>query len=293
MARSEVTVAAGAVVMDKTAAGWQVLVVHRPKYDDWSLPKGKLERGEDPAAAALREVEEETGVRVRLGRLLTPQEYAVRGRPKVVEYWTARPVGHHDVRGYPPNREIDKVRWLPLEQAGERLTHPRDRETLAEAMAARKRTHKVLVLRHAEARARKSWTHDDRLRPLLVPGIARSEHLVDVLTAHGVERIVTSSSTRCVQTVTSAAARLGLTLECTHALSEEDASARAVASLIATLADDQDVVLCTHRPVLPLVFQALGVDPARLEPGELLVVHRRKGRTVATDLQPRDHRTRT
>ena len=90
-----------------------MLLVHRPKYDDWSFPKGKLDRGERAAAAAVREVAEETGLRVRLGPPLSSQRYAVSGGMKTVHYWTGTPVGDADVSGYTPNDEIDEVEWVP------------------------------------------------------------------------------------------------------------------------------------------------------------------------------------
>src|SRR3954462_4069930 len=118
--------AAGAVVLRKG----RVLVVHRPAYDDWSFPKGKLDRGETSVAAAVREVEEETGLRVRLGVPLSRQSYPNGARNKVVDYWVGRVLGDHDVLGYLVNAEIDEVCWVDVEEAVDRLTYRRDRRTL-------------------------------------------------------------------------------------------------------------------------------------------------------------------
>ena len=107
--------AAGAVVLRKG----RVLLVHRPAYDDWSFPKGKLDRGETTVAAAVREVEEETGLRVRLGVPLSRQSYLTAARTKVVDYWVGRVVGDHDVSGYLANAEIDEVAWVDVEKAGD------------------------------------------------------------------------------------------------------------------------------------------------------------------------------
>src|SRR5690242_5455623 len=131
MTEVDLIVAAGAVVVRK---GPEVLLVHRPKYDDWSFPKGKLDPGEHETTAAVREVAEETGLDVRLGVPLTTQSYDVRNgtvRPKVVHYWAARVVGGDDVSTYRPNAEIDAVAWVPLDQAAKKLSYKRDRETLA------------------------------------------------------------------------------------------------------------------------------------------------------------------
>src|SRR6478736_4359935 len=156
--------AAGVVVFRK---GPMVLLVHRPKYDDWSFPKGKLDPGEHHVAAAVREVAEETGLDVRLGPALTSQRYRMSGgRFKHVDYWTARVVGSDDVARYRPNAEIDAVEWVPWDDAALRLTYPHDRDTLAEARPLRRRTRALVVLRHGKAHARKAWADDDRLRPL-------------------------------------------------------------------------------------------------------------------------------
>ncbi len=151
MANGAEVVAAGAVVSRK---GPEVLLVHRPKYDDWSFPKGKLDPGEHETTAAVREVAEETGLDIRLGPPLTSQRYAIRNGETVVKrvhYWAGRAVGGNDVSSYKPNEEIDKVAWVGLDKAAKRLTYDRDRETLEEFRAFRKKTHPLVVLRHGKA----------------------------------------------------------------------------------------------------------------------------------------------
>jgi 8-oxo-dGTP diphosphatase len=266
--------------------GREVLLVHRPRYDDWSFPKGKLDPGEHLTACAVREVEEETGLRVRLGRPLPQQRYRVTGgRHKVVSYWVGRAVEDDDVSGYEPNNEIDRVEWVPYELAKRRLTYAHDRETLQLAKKLRKRTRPVIVLRHGHACPRKRWTGDDRRRPLHPDGLEQARALVDTLAAYDVSRIVSSSSTRCVQTVEPYADASGWPLERTRALTEEDATAESVLALVDDLvAERENTVVCTHRPVLPTVFAALGVEDPRLEPGAMLVVHLRRGEVVATEV---------
>jgi 8-oxo-dGTP diphosphatase len=122
--------AAGGVIRRKDGA---IAVVHRPRYDDWSLPKGKLDPGETWEEAALREVREETGLRCTLGLELTPTFYHDRkGRSKAVRYWLM------DVKGgkFEPNDEVDELRWLSPKQAAKLLTYPRDAELAKEAAAA-------------------------------------------------------------------------------------------------------------------------------------------------------------
>ena len=278
--------AAGAVV---TRKGGEVLLVHRPKYDDWSFPKGKLDRGEHVVTAAVREVAEETGLDVRLGPALSRQRYRMSsGRWKAVDYWTARVVGSDDVSRYRPNAEIDAVEWVGWTDAQERLTYSYDRDTLAEARPLRRRTRALVVLRHAEARSRKGWSKDDRKRPLVRLGQAQSEKLVPILAAFDVMVAHTSSSTRCVQTVMPYVDVTGWPVKFYDELSEEDATVEGVVDLVDDLVhgdlDTGGAVLCTHRPVLPTVLDALQVPDVELEPGSMLVVHHRKGRVVATEL---------
>jgi 8-oxo-dGTP diphosphatase len=131
----EVRAAGGVVLRERAGGGVEVLVVHRPRYDDWSLPKGKLDRGEGWEQAALREVLEETGLRCRLGRELEPTRYRDRkGRRKTVRYWLMEP--REDV-GFVPNDEVDELRWLELPAAALLLTYAHDQELVASVAAGR------------------------------------------------------------------------------------------------------------------------------------------------------------
>ncbi|MFT4009897.1 MAG: NUDIX hydrolase [Nocardioidaceae bacterium] len=266
----------------------EVLVVHRPKYDDWSFPKGKLDAYEHPTTAAVRETAEETGIDVRLGPPLPPQTYPLdaRGqRRKIVHYWTARVVGDDDVSGYRPNAEIDEVAWVPADKARKLLTYAHDRETLDLALTIRKRSAPLIVLRHGKARARSTWRTDDTERPLTKLGEFQAEQLVPILAAYGVSRLVSSSSRRCWTTLGPYADVTGHDLEETRWLSEEEATLEEVTKLVdALLAAKEPTVLCTHRPVLPLAWKALGIPEVPLEPGSLAVIHHRRQHVVATEV---------
>ena len=279
-------VAAGAVLFRPRR---EVLLVHRPRYDDWSFPKGKLDRGELAPVAAIREVAEETGLHVRLGPPLTDQRYPVAGgRSKTVNYWVGWPVGEDDVSGYLVNEEIDQLAWLPYDEAMARLTYDRDRGTLAEARRLRKKTRALVVLRHAKARARSTWRRADRERPLLVPGHEQAQRLVPLLAAYGATRVVSSVATRCVDTVRPFSDSTGWALEELEVLTEESARMESVLEVVDELrAGSESVVLCTHRPVLPTVWDVLGVPDTYLEPAGLVVVHHRRGQVVATEVHPR------
>jgi len=279
---SKDVLAAGAVVF---RPGRKVLLVHRPRYDDWSFPKGKLDPGEHATTAAVREVAEETGLHVRLGPPLASQRYANGGgRMKSVFYWTGRVVGDDDVSGYAVNDEIDAVEWVDRDEAFERLTYPHDGDTLREALGLRRKTQALVVLRHGAARSRKAWKHDDRLRTLVHAGQQQAQRLVPVLSAYAVSRVVSSSSLRCTETVRPYVDTTGWKLELEDALSEEDATADSVLAVVDDLVhDDHAAVLCTHRPVLPAVFDSLGLADPQLDPGGMLVVHLRKGKVLATE----------
>jgi 8-oxo-(d)GTP phosphatase len=284
MADAPEIVAAGVVVSRK---GPEVLLVHRPKYDDWSFPKGKLDPDEHVTTAAVREAAEETGLDVRLGPPLTPQRYVVgNGEPrdKVVHYWAGRLVGGDDVSAYRPNDEIDEVAWVPLARAERLLSYPRDRETLAEFAKVRGTSHPLIVLRHAKAMPRKAWKRDDRDRPLAERGVLQAEQLVPVLGAYGVQVVLSSTSQRCWSTVAPYADVAQVDLEIADDLTEQDATERAVEKHVHRLLGKREpAVLCTHRPVLPMVYAALGVRDPGLPPGGMLVVHHRRGQVVALE----------
>ncbi len=283
-------VAAGAVVSRKVKGRIDVVLVHRPRYDDWSWPKGKLDADEPAPVAAVREVAEETSLDIRLGRPLPAQQYTLEsGGLKLVHYWVGRLVGGDEVHTRTATPEIDQVRWVPADQAATLLTHERDRMMLDDLGRLRKKTRTLVILRHTKSRSRKSWRDDDRRRPLNPLGGLQAEHLVPLLSAYGVERVVSSSNTRCSTTVSPYADVAGLELEATDAWSEEDAKPKLVAAEVRRLLDEpRPVVLCTHRPVLPLVFDALGLadeDRTTLAPGAFLVVHHRNRKPVAVEHQ--------
>ena len=128
--------ASGGVVWRRADDGsLELVVVHRPRYDDWSLPKGKLDPGESWEEAALREVEEEVGLRCRLGDELPPVSYRDnKGRAKVVRYWLMEP--EDDGSPFTPNDEVDDMRWVDVDEAAGLLSYPHDAE-LVRAVEAR------------------------------------------------------------------------------------------------------------------------------------------------------------
>ena len=278
--------AAGAVVWRAADDGIDVLLVHRPKYDDWSFPKGKLDPGEHVTVAAVREACEETGLDVRLGPPLRRQEYQTAPETtKRVHYWAARVVGDDSaVDGYQANTEIDGVVWLRVDEAHERLTYPRDADLLDEFGVSAYRSEPLVVLRHSKALPRGSWSGPDRERGLSAEGEQQARALVPLLRAYGVRRVISSDAVRCTATVKPYAEVAGLQVEVDHRLSEEGLQdVSATRRMDGLLRRDEPLVVCSHRPVLPSLFEAVGVQDPRLDPGAFVVIHREHGQVRATE----------
>src|SRR6266700_2389816 len=156
----------------------EILLVHRQKYDDWSLPKGKIEPGEPLAVTAVREVLEEGGARLALGRRLISVRYNVGGRPKRVHYWAARTMSV-DERAV-PNSEVDEIAWVPAARAAQKVSYPHDHGVLADFAARPAGTVPLILLRHAKALPKTGWKRADADRPLDDAGRADAKTLADL-----------------------------------------------------------------------------------------------------------------
>ncbi len=301
---SDLIRAAGAVVWRPGQTGRDIVLVHRPRYDDWSLPKGKCERDEHVLTTAVREVREETGLRVVLGRRLTPSVYQSAGGVKRVSYWAARSTGSD---GFVPNHEVDEVRWLPAAQARDRLSYERDVAVLDEFSAGPVMTVPLVLLRHAAAGRKSDWARDraaageqpgaaDLARPLDARGVAEADILAGLLACYGKCQVITSAAERCVATVRPYAAATGVPVQAEPALtimsepvSDADllpagaptgprsgsgrpaSRAEQGAGLAASLAvSGEPTLICAHRENLPglteAAFGALGARAERADP---------------------------
>jgi 8-oxo-(d)GTP phosphatase len=272
-------------------AGLEIALIHRPKYDDWSLPKGKLTSGEHVLTAAVREIEEETGVGARLGRPLPSQHYLVDGRPKEVQYWAAKAQWDGDAR-FSPTNEVDGLVWLPVGDAGRQLTHARDSGILSAFTAAPIATTALLLLRHATAVKRSEWTDEESIRPLSEEGAAQADSLAPLLAAYGVEQLISSDTRRCTDTLRPYAEQAGLSVEEDGLFSEDGFKQRRDDSLeraVRLLTIDRPTVVCSHRPVLPdlavLLCRRSGVQlPTHgLHAGAFWVLHLAEGRIVVVE----------
>lgn len=253
--------AAGAVAWRPGPDGEpEILLVHRRKYDDWSLPKGKAEPGEPLPVTAVREVLEEGGTRIVLGRRLVSVRYNVGGRPKRVHYWAARATSV-DERAV-PNSEIDEAAWLPAARARDKLSYAHDHRVLADFAARPAGTVALILLRHAKAVAKSEWERcPDAARPLDDSGRLAAKDLADLLACFGSPpRLVSSTAVRCLDTVRPLAQLTGAALRQDPALYVHNPSAGsgpAVAALVReAAASGEPTVICAHRENLPVLREA-------------------------------------
>jgi 8-oxo-dGTP pyrophosphatase MutT (NUDIX family) len=248
--------AAGGVVWRPGRDDVEVCLVHRPRYDDWSLPKGKLEPGEHPLLAAVREVAEETNIRAVPQARLSRVQYTMRdGIPKTVDYWSMRALGEGRFEAH---AEVDQLRWLPIAEAAGRVSYSHDISVLR-AFAALPRVSVVLALvRHASAGKRGTWSGPDDARPLDKVGWAQARALAPLLALVQPHRLVTATVRRCRQTLDPLAQRLDLPIEADSAFDEpadvEDAagSAAAAASRLRDVAvAGAPAAVCSQGKVIP------------------------------------------
>jgi 8-oxo-(d)GTP phosphatase len=269
----EEILAAGALLYTRRAGRTEVALIHRPKHDDWTFPKGKLEPGEHVLTAAVREVTEETGIRPVLGPPLATVRYQVEGRPKRVDYWAARVEPPTDA--FPPNDEVDALEWLPVPQATARLSYPHDvrlLERLAEMAETGEHTAACILLRHASAGRKNDWPGDDLLRPLDSRGQADAVALARLLACYAPQRVISSPAERCLGTVRPYAGQIGATIAAEPAFmvggrpDRAEAARRCVTALIA---DAEPMLLCAHRENLPVLLdQALAALGERAPDGQ-------------------------
>lgn len=295
--------AAGAVLWREVSGQLLVAVIHRARYDDWSFPKGKQDPGECLPETAVREIREETGLKIKLGVRLKVVHYTVGANiPKEVHYWAARVSDSALAKSkFEPSEEVAEVTWKTPEDARRVLTYEFDQQILDEVMALfvqkSLRTKPVIILRHAKATPRSDWKGgkglDDGHRPLLPAGSLQANALVPLLGAFAPQRLVTSTWVRCKTTLAPYAKRRKIKLIERSQLSElgnangPQRTAKVIHDLIE---DGRSVAVCTHRPALPTIVDAVSnfATPAlaaklgatlALAPGDMTVIHLTRERT--------------
>lgn len=252
--------AAGGVLWRRRADAVEVVLVHRPRYDDWSLPKGKLDPGESHLAAARREVFEETGALTAVGRRLGESRYLVVAPeglvPKVVRWWALEAVGGH----FTPSREVDELRWLSVDAAVLLLGAGHDAGPLRLFAGHPPATTLVLLVRHASAGKRGSWDGPDDDRPLDARGLRQAAALAVVLAAYDPGRVLSAPLRRCLDTVGPLAARLGCPVEPEPLLADAAYEADPVRSARTVLSLGRaggPVVVCSQGETIPGVVDRL------------------------------------
>lgn len=217
---TRVVLAAGGLVFRKTSKGnLRVLIAHRPKYDDWSLPKGKADEGETPEETAVREVLEETGQHCRIVAPVGTTRYRISRGVKEVNWYAMRVLP--DSPGFRVNDEIDQIQWLSPKKARKVLDYDNDRELVGSSdLKKLSQTGSIYLLRHAVAGDRNKWMDDDRHRPLTKKGKRQAASIAETLKVAGIERIFSSPYIRCVETVKPLAKAIGAKVEISDAISE-------------------------------------------------------------------------
>lgn len=273
---SDVVRAAGGVILRRRDGALETLLVHRPKYDDLTFPKGKAYDREPDEETALREVGEETGIHGALGPELVPTSYIdAQGRPKVVRYWLIRPDGNEPA--FEPDHEIDRVMWVPISDAERSLSYDRDRAVLNAATAL---TEPLYLVRHAKAWSREHWPQDDDLRPLTTKGVRQAEGIAAAFAEARVAQILSSPTARCIRTVQPLARTLGLEV---HTVDWLGVGARSSVIAASVRALPGPAVLCSHREVIPTLVrgfadEGMAIDgPDAWKKGSTWVIERATG----------------
>ena len=278
---SEAISAAGAVVWRKHKDNFtEVAIIHRPKYDDWSFPKGKLEVGESLIACAHREVLEETNLQTEFGPHLGQVEYFTPDGLKKVTYWSAKVIAEKPFRA---NTEVDQLKWIPITKVIEVLTNETDKEIFDKFVKVKFNSKPFILLRHAKAITRDEWQGEDDDRPLSSSGQNQAMRLLSTYQVFNIDQIHSSDAVRCYDTVKSMAKGLDIKLEVSSKLSEntyKKDKEKAFDYVRELIKEDKSILICSHNPILPKMLNKLTkkseieADEDKLSPADGWVIHR-------------------
>jgi 8-oxo-dGTP diphosphatase len=284
--------AAGAIIWrENSPFELEVLVIHRPQYDDWSFPKGKVDDNESSIAAAHREVKEETGVDAVFGQYLGTTSYKVEDNKKKVKYWMAR--AKTESTPFVPNVEVDKIEWVDSKTARHFLTHDEDRDLLDDFMSKERHTSTLVLLRHAKAIKRSEWNDYDLDRPLSNDGIEQSHKLVKQLEPFDIQSIYSSDATRCFTTVEPFSISSGVKVNVSKDLNEEEFEKDAKTSVDyvrQVMKFDGNHLISGHNPIIPHVLSKIArveYSSEDLSPADAWIVHHRGDKIVAVEFLAR------
>jgi 8-oxo-(d)GTP phosphatase len=284
LAISPTVAAAGGVVWRGRHRDIEVALVHRPKYDDWTLPKGKLMEGESELAAAVREVGEEMGAAVAVSRRVGRVQYRHEGARKTVAYWAMRYLSGDFV----PNDEVDAIEWLTPADAAKRLSYAVDLPVLTDFAGLPVPDSVILLVRHAKAGKRSAWRRADRLRPLDPVGAQQAQELAEFLRRFAPQRVISADVTRCVQTVEPLAVSLGLDVQLEPAFDDDSYLQTPTATETALLAlakPGSVTVVCSQGTTIPGLIDTLapGTDSSDTRKGATWALSFVDGDIVAVD----------
>jgi len=280
--------AAGAVVWrEETPFELEILLVHRPQYDDWSFPKGKVDAKEASIAAAFREVKEESGVTAIFGQYLGSTSYKIDEEKKKVKYWMAQ--ARPSTSPFEPNSEVDKIEWVSIKEVRDFLTYDEDREILDEFINRERYASATILLRHAKALKRSDWNDYDLDRPLTNDGLEQANRLIKQLEPFGIEGMFSSDATRCYSTVEPTSMALGIKVSVSADLNEESYEKdpkRALEFVRHLMSYPGNHLLSSHNPIIPEVVTKLARDEYSsedLEPADAWVIHHHGNKVLTVD----------
>jgi 8-oxo-(d)GTP phosphatase len=283
--------AAGAVLWRITSnKKIEIALIHRPRYDDWSLPKGKLDANETMISCAHREVMEETGYSAVFGPELGFATYKVEGGSKLVKYWSAQAVDKPD--GKPNPQEVDTILWLSPSDARKKLTVDDDRSIVDFFLEFGTGTTALVLLRHAKAVKREEWDGDDDDRPLAQVGQVQAKRLLSMYLPFAIEEVHSSDAMRCIETIEPITRSLSMNPIFSTDLSEYRFTKDKEAALDYAqdlLARGKSAIICSHNPILPKILKKLiGKKNFKelaqeLKPAEAWILHHRDGEIIAVD----------